>query len=70
MSLQQWRNLKSKFMESKLAFSSAINSGLLSANPLDDNYAGNFMFMGIENQGTDSEVLLFKNIMTRKYVKL
>ena len=57
-------------MEPKLAFMSAISAGLLSENPSDYNYAGNFMFMGVENQGTDLEALLFKNIMTRKYVKL
>jgi hypothetical protein len=57
-------------MESKLAFMSAINAGLLSENPSDDNYAGNFMFMGVDNQGTESETLLFKHILTRKYIKL
>jgi hypothetical protein len=61
---------KTQAMESKLAFMSAINAGLLSENPSDDNYAGNFMFMGVDNQGTESETLLFKHILTRKYIKL
>ena len=40
----------------------------LSANPSDTNYAGKFMFMGVHQQGTDNEKLMFKHIDTRHYL--
>jgi hypothetical protein len=51
------------FKESKLAFSEAIQSGLLSADSGKTNFAGFFMYMG-----TWSNRDHFKNIRTREYV--
>jgi|APHig6443717497_1056834.scaffolds.fasta_scaffold06864_5 hypothetical protein len=56
-------------MSPNLAFTIAIENGLLSSNPNDHNYAGLYMYMGVQHQGTDKEVLLFKNINTREYIK-
>jgi hypothetical protein len=56
-------------MSPNLAFTIAIENGLLSSNPNDQNYAGLYMYMGVQHQGTDKEVLLFKNINTREYIK-
>lgn len=55
-------------MESQKAFESAIMQKALSANPSDPNYAGKFMFMGVHQQGTDNEKLMFKHIDTRHYL--
>lgn len=45
------------------AFNSAINEGRLSDLPMDNNYAGNYMYMGRYN-GKDQ----FKNSLTREYI--
>ena len=44
-------------------FETAIHLNVLSINPKDINYAGLFMFMGMDPEG----VSLFKHINTRKY---
>ena len=44
------------------AFDNAIKNGRLTDDPKDQNFAGNYMFMGTYN-GKDQ----FKNIMYRKY---
>ena len=46
------------------AFESAIQLGLLSANPCADNYAGQFMYMGTD----DARGHGFKHRDTREYV--
>lgn len=51
-----------KFKSFDDAFDFAIDSGRLSSNPSDSNYAGKFMYMGTKD-GVD----LFKNIETREY---
>lgn len=56
-------------MTAKRAFEIAIAQGVLSANPDDGNYAGFYMFMGVENAHTDYEQLAFKHILTRKYIR-
>ncbi len=48
--------------ESVNAFNLAVETGRLSLDRNDSNYAGNYMYMGL-NQGKDA----FKNIMTRAY---
>ncbi len=48
------------------AFDRAIAQGRLSDNPQDNNYAGNYMYMGREQKG-DIGKDLFKNINTRQY---
>ena len=45
------------------AFEQAIYERRLSRDPKDDNYAGNYMYMGTPESGRD----LFKNIETRRY---
>lgn len=60
-------------MNAQQAFQDAIKSGRLSTTPSDDNYAGNYMYMG-ETTATQSgkvlsSVTLFKSINTRKYLK-
>jgi len=44
-------------------FNRAIASGRLSCNPIAENYAGGFMYMGTWD-GVDQ----FKNIVTRQYL--
>jgi hypothetical protein len=56
-------------MSPDFAFKIAIENGLLSDDPNAENYAGLYMYMGIENHGTDRELILFKNINTRQYLK-
>ncbi len=56
-------------MHPDFAFKIAIENGLLSDDPNAHNYAGLYMYMGIENHGTDNELLTFKNINTRHYLK-
>ena len=46
------------------AFNIAVNSGRLSDDPKDMNYAGKFMYIGTRN-GID----IFKHIKTREYLK-
>lgn len=48
----------------KRAFESAINQGLLSRSPEVDNYAGNYMYMHTEANGS----MAFKNILFRNYI--
>ena len=45
------------------AFDYAIDAGALSSKSTDQNYAGNYMFMGKQNGA-----LAFKNINTREYL--
>jgi hypothetical protein len=45
------------------AFDQAIDTGRLSAAADDDNYAGNYMYMGHGPHGAR-----FKNITTREYL--
>ncbi len=52
-----------KYIEPMEAFSYAIERGTLSAHEQDNNYAGNYMYMG----STDTSHH-FKHIMTRSYV--
>ena len=47
-----------------IEFEKAIVEGRLSDNSKEDNYAGKFMFMGYQKGKS-----LFKNIMTREYIK-
>ena len=51
------------FRDANHAFDDAIAAGRLSSNPVDANYAGNFMYMG-----TCGANDLFKNIDTRQYL--
>ena len=48
-----------------IAFESAIKSGRLSEDPKSDIYAGDYMYMGTNQDGID----LFKHIDTRKYLE-
>ena len=52
-------------VNSIIAFEKAIDEGKLSADKKDNNFAGNFMFMGTNKDGKN----LFKNILTREYLK-
>lgn len=45
------------------AFEQAIESGRLSANKGDDNFAGDYMFMGNYKSGD-----AFKHVLTRRYI--
>lgn len=45
------------------AFEHAIKVGLLSKELASDNYAGDFMYMGLHG-----DRLQFKNIVTRQYI--
>ncbi len=59
-------------MTSNSAFKIAIENGLLSNNPNDQNYAGLYMFMGwetVDQAHSLNPKLLFKNINTREYIK-
>jgi len=49
--------------ESEAAFYRAIRSGRLSGIPTDENYVGNYMYMG-EQAGR----AMFKHIDTRQYL--
>jgi hypothetical protein len=49
---------------SNAAFAHAIAIGLMSDNQNAPDYAGNFMFMGLDSRGR----FLFKHIMTRAYL--
>lgn len=49
------------------AFDAMIEDGLLTTNENDENFAGNYMFMGIDR--TNENKLLFKHIITRQYLK-
>ena len=48
--------------ESEMAFNIAIKSGRLSEDPLEKNYAGEYMYMGFYGGKYN-----FKNINTREY---
>ena len=50
--------------ESEAAFYRAIRSGRLSGVPTDENYAGNYMYMGTAMNGRT----MFKHIETRQYI--
>ena len=52
------------FKNPQQAFEEAIKQGRLSANETDNTYAGHYMYMGTQD-GRD----LFKNKMTRQYLK-
>ncbi len=52
--------------ESINAFQTAINCNLLSADPESDFFAGDYMYMGKEQDGS----LGFKNRVTRRYVQV
>jgi len=45
-------------------FSSAIDAGILSANPIDSNYAGNYMYMHSTDHADH-----FKHHDTREYIQ-
>ena len=49
--------------DSTQAFDQAVRAGRLSLNPDDDNYAGDYMYMG-PGKGGDA----FKHIVTRRYI--
>ena len=51
------------YRDAQEAFEAAIESGRLSGDPVDENYAGHYMYMG-----TWSGVDNFKHIDTRKYI--
>lgn len=51
------------YRDSQQAFQAAIESGRLSINKSQPNYAGKYMYMGTDDDGKD----LFKNIDTREY---
>lgn len=54
---------KPTFRDSQQAFEQAIAEGILSTDPKQPNYAGNYMYMCTWD-GVDE----FKNIITRKYL--
>jgi len=58
-----------QYNDSQDAFNKAIETGKLSANPNDYNYAGNYMYMGsscpLEGQAQED---FFKDINTREYI--
>ena len=49
-------------------FDYAINAGVLSADPKASNFAGHYMYMGLQHADTDNAGLLFKHIDTRQYL--
>jgi len=51
------------FRNSQAAFKTAIDLNILSTNPKNENFAGNYMYMG-----SDANEDRFKNINTRKYL--
>lgn len=53
-----------EYRDAQAAFEDAIRFGRLSADPGAPNFAGRFMYMGTE-AGRD----LFKNSLTREYLK-
>ena len=48
----------------QFAFEKAIKEHRLSVNPHSKKYAGNYMYMGTDEQGKD----LFKNSLYRNYI--
>lgn len=50
---------------SQMVFQAAIEAGYLSAKPGTEKYAGNWMYMGDDEQGK----ALFKNIIDRSYMQ-
>lgn len=52
-----------EFKDSKEAFQEAIAQGRLSTHSTDDNWAGNYMYMG-----TTESSDMFKHIDTREYL--
>lgn len=50
--------------DADIAFEQAIMQGRLSRNPMAENYAGNYMYMGKTPNG---QYDTFKNINTREY---
>ena len=52
------------FRDSQEAFEDAIADGELSEDEGADNWAGNYMYMFTDDEGTDQ----FKNIRTRVYL--
>lgn len=53
---------KTNLLNPEAAFEEAIKNNILSSNPSDYNFAGNFMYMYSKNK-----ISHFKNIITRKY---
>lgn len=50
--------------EANVAFDIAIRQGRLSADERHPNYAGNYMYMGLDGAGNDA----FKHRLTRRYI--
>ena len=63
-------NFTPHFRDSRKAFDNAIRRGLLSDNQAALQYAGRFMYMHSEYDDTGVEVDAFKNIDTRKYIRV
>lgn len=59
-----YKELGITFKDSQVAFKQAIDEDRLSFNRAKKEWAGNFMYMGTDNQGRD----MFKNIVTREYI--
>lgn len=53
------------YRDPKDAFADAIATGRLSNDPRAANYAGRFMYMGVQARGRGDA---FKNIETREYI--
>lgn len=49
-----------------IAFKSAIEDGILSDDESADNYAGNYMYMGVTRDDAHKDA--FKHIVTRRYI--
>lgn len=60
--------METVFKFAETAFNDAIRRGLLSVNPLDQNFVGNYMYMGTPAVGTLAGDDQFKNIHTRHYL--
>ena len=60
---QKRESMPQQFYNPDDAFDQAIDTGRLSAAADDDNYAGNYMYMGHGPHGAR-----FKNITTREYL--
>ena len=56
--------MNEQYSDADRAFERAIESGRLSDNENASNYAGDYMFMGVQNG-----VPQFKHINTRQYLK-
>lgn len=54
---------KPAFKPTRPVFEQAIEAGRLTRNPEDPNYAGKYMYMHTDPDGTDR----FKNVETRRY---